>query len=267
MSAAARSPLARHWALDPAVSYLNHGSFGATPRPVLAAQQALRDELEREPFDFLVRRLPGRLAAAREALGAFLGADADGLAFVPNATAGVNAVLRSLDLAPGDELLTTSHVYPACRRAMEYVAGGDLSFYAFEGLKPRHNLDLHITSRHFDEPRCLELIASAERIITVHGEAGDEDAVYLGGLDTATRAEIRRVLCARRFHVLPQDDPGLQGREPLNICNRGRSGAGVQLEIAHGLRRTLFASLDSAGRGRPTDRFGDFVAALREALT
>ena len=147
------------------------------------------------------------------------------------------------------------------------VAGGDLSLYAFEGLKPRHNLDLHITSRHFDEPRCLELIASAERIITVHGEAGDEDAVYLGGLDTATRAEIRRVLCARRFHVLPQDDPGLQGREPLNICNRGRSGAGVQLEIAHGLRRTLFASLDSAGRGRPTDRFGDFVAALREALT
>lgn len=122
MSAAPRSPLARHWTLDPAVSYLNHGSFGATPAPVLAAQQALRDELEREPFDFLVRRLPARMTAAREALAAFLGADAAGLAFVPNATAGVNAVLRSLDLRPGDELLTTSHVYPACRRAMEFVA-------------------------------------------------------------------------------------------------------------------------------------------------
>lgn len=146
------------------------------------------------------------------------------------------------------------------------VAGDDLSFYAFEGLKPCHNSDLHITSRHFDEPRYLELIATTERIITVHGEAGDEDAVYLGGLDTAARAEIRRVLSAHRFTVLPHTDPGLQGREPLNICNRGRSGAGVQLEIAHGLRRTLFASLDSAGRGRPTKRFGDFVAALREAL-
>lgn len=122
MSAAPRSPLARHWTLDPAVSYLNHGSFGATPRPVLAAQQALRDELEREPVDFLWRRLPARLEEAREALGAFLGAGADGLAFVPNATAGVNAVLRSLDLAPGDELLTTSHVYPACLRAMEFAA-------------------------------------------------------------------------------------------------------------------------------------------------
>lgn len=123
MTAAPRSPLARHWTLDPAVSYLNHGSFGATPAPVLAVQAALREELEREPFDFLVRRLPARLEAAREALAAFLGADPGGLAFVPNATAGVNAVLRSLDLAPGDELLTTSHVYPACRRAMEFVAG------------------------------------------------------------------------------------------------------------------------------------------------
>ncbi len=123
MKPAPRSPLARHWTLDPAVCYLNHGSFGAAPAPVLAAQQALRDELEREPFDFLVRRLPARMTAAREALAAFLGADPAGLAFVPNATAGVNAVLRSLGLAPGDELLTTSHVYPACRRAMEYAAG------------------------------------------------------------------------------------------------------------------------------------------------
>ena len=122
MRPAPRSPLARHWTLDPAVSYLNHGSFGATPAPVLAAQQALRDELEREPVDFLWRRLPARLAAAREALGSFLGADPEDLAFVPNATAGVNAVLRSLELRPGEELLTTSHVYPACRKVMEFVA-------------------------------------------------------------------------------------------------------------------------------------------------
>jgi isopenicillin-N epimerase len=114
--------LARHWTLDPSVAYLNHGSFGATPAAVLAAQAALRDELEREPVDFLSRTLPSRLAAAREALGAFLGACADDLAFVPNATTGVNAVLRSLDLAPDDELLTTSHAYPACRRALEFAA-------------------------------------------------------------------------------------------------------------------------------------------------
>lgn len=120
--AARRSPFAPFWPLDPSVAYLNHGSFGACPKAVLEKQAALRAELEREPVDFLWRTLPARLAESRAALGAFLGADPDDLAFVPNATAGVNAVLRSLDLSAGDELLTTSHVYPACRRAMEYVA-------------------------------------------------------------------------------------------------------------------------------------------------
>ena len=117
-----RSRFAELWTLDPAVDYLNHGSFGACPRAVQDFQRALAEELEREPTDFLVRRLPGRLAAAREALGAFVGAAADDLAFVPNATSAVNAVLRSLALAPGDELLTTDHAYGACRKALEFVA-------------------------------------------------------------------------------------------------------------------------------------------------
>ena len=117
-----RSPFAALWPLDPAVAYLNHGSFGACPVAVLERQAELRAEMEREPVDFLWRRLPARLAEARGTLGSFLNADPDDLAFVPNATAGVNAVLRSLEFRAGDELLTTSHVYPACRRAMEYVA-------------------------------------------------------------------------------------------------------------------------------------------------
>lgn len=122
LEAPPRSPFAALWPLDPEVAYLNHGSFGACPSAVLERQAALRAELEREPVDFLWRRLPGRLARVRDALGAFVGADPADLALVPNATAGVNAVLRSLELRPGDELLTTSHVYPACRRALEYVA-------------------------------------------------------------------------------------------------------------------------------------------------
>jgi len=116
------SPRAELWTLDPAVDYLNHGSFGACPRAVLAYQGDLRARLEREPVDFLARRLPRLLGAAREALGAFVRADACDLAFVPNATTGVNAVLRSLELRPGDELLTTDHAYAACRKAMEFVA-------------------------------------------------------------------------------------------------------------------------------------------------
>ena len=118
------SPWAELWALDPAVDYLNHGSYGACPRAVLAHQGQLRARLEREPVDFLSRRLPEMLAAARQSLGAFVGADARDLAFVSNATTGVNTVLRSLSLQPGDELLTTDHCYAACRKAMEFVALG-----------------------------------------------------------------------------------------------------------------------------------------------
>src|SRR5262245_1030546 len=120
----AASPWAELWPLDPAVDYLNHGSYGACPRAILAHQGQLRARLEREPVDFLSRRLPELLAAARQALGAFVGADAGDVAFVPNATTGVNAVLRSLPLRPGDELLTTDHCYAACRKAMEFVALG-----------------------------------------------------------------------------------------------------------------------------------------------
>jgi isopenicillin-N epimerase len=112
-----------HWLLDPNVTFLNHGSFGATPIPVLAVQSALREEMEREPVRFLAREIEPRLDAARAALAAFVGASPDDIAFVPNATAGVNAVLRSLDLDEHDELLVTSHEYNASRNALDYVAG------------------------------------------------------------------------------------------------------------------------------------------------
>jgi isopenicillin-N epimerase len=116
------SPFAGIWTLDPAIHYLNHGSFGACPRPVLEFQAELRARMEREPVDFLYRQLGGRLAEARAALGAFVGAEPDGLAFVTNATSAVNAALRSWELKPGDEVLTTDHAYGACRKALEFVA-------------------------------------------------------------------------------------------------------------------------------------------------
>jgi isopenicillin-N epimerase len=112
------------WRLDPGITFLNHGSFGACPEPVLRVQAELRAEMEREPVRFLSReRLESRLDAARAALGAFVGADPEDLVFVPNATTGVNTVVRSLRFADGDELLTTNHLYNACRNALEFVAG------------------------------------------------------------------------------------------------------------------------------------------------
>jgi len=113
------------WRLDPAVTFLNHGSYGACPEPVLAVQQAFRDRLEREPVRFLSGDLPGLLDEARTAVGRFLGADPEGLAFVSNATTGYNAVLQSLRFEPGDELLTDDHEYNATINAMRAVAARD----------------------------------------------------------------------------------------------------------------------------------------------
>jgi isopenicillin-N epimerase len=101
------------WALDPAAAFVNHGSFGATSRPVLEAQARHRAAMEAQPVDFLHRTYGGRIAAARAVVADFLGADPDGLAFVPNATTGVATVLRSLGLGPGDRVVVTDHVYPA----------------------------------------------------------------------------------------------------------------------------------------------------------
>src|SRR6266567_6768630 len=113
----------RMWTLDSGVVFLNHGSFGACPKPVLDYQRRLREELEREPVRFLSRELQARLDAARAALGAFVGADPDDLAFVANATTGVNTVLRSLDFSAGDELVVTDHEYNASHNALRYAAG------------------------------------------------------------------------------------------------------------------------------------------------
>jgi isopenicillin-N epimerase len=115
-------PLHAAWALDPGITFLNHGSFGACPRAVLETQQRLRARMEAEPVRFFMRDLEGLLDGARRALAAFVGAHPADLAFVPNTTAGVNAVLRSCRLEAGDEIVLTDHVYNACRNAAEFAA-------------------------------------------------------------------------------------------------------------------------------------------------
>ncbi len=110
------------WLLDPTVIFLNHGSFGACPRAVLKAQQCLRTRLEEEPLRFFGREWEGLLDDARSKLAAFVGANSEELVFVPNATTGVNSVLRSLSFLPDDEILTTNHEYNACRNALDFIA-------------------------------------------------------------------------------------------------------------------------------------------------
>lgn len=116
------SEFVRHWGLDPDVAFLNHGSFGACPTPVLEAQARLREQMERGPVQFLHRDLEALAESARREVSEFVGVEPEDLAFVPNATTGINTILRSLELSPDDELLTTNHEYNACRNAMEFVA-------------------------------------------------------------------------------------------------------------------------------------------------
>ena len=113
------------WVLEEGVLHLNHGSFGATPAPVLEAQQRVRRRMEANPTKyFLGGDYQSELDSVRRAVADFVGGDEAGLVFVNNATAGVNAVLRSLELtlASGDEILVTDHEYNACRNAAEVSA-------------------------------------------------------------------------------------------------------------------------------------------------
>jgi isopenicillin-N epimerase len=156
-----RSEYAKHWVLDPAITFLNHGSFGATPAAVLEAQTAWRQRLEAEPVRFMVRELEGLLDAARGELAAFVGARAENLAFVPNATAGVNAVLRSISFAPGDEILTTTQEYNACRNAVDHVcaASGASAVVA--------DLPFPVTSGEAIAAALLERLTDRTRLVLV----------------------------------------------------------------------------------------------------
>lgn len=110
------------WGLDPDITFLNHGSFGACPKAILAVQSDFRERLEREPVRFFLRECEPLLGEAAEALGNLIGASPDDLAFMSNATAGVNTVLRSLTFSPGDEILIADHGYNACNNAARFVA-------------------------------------------------------------------------------------------------------------------------------------------------
>ena len=110
------------WLLDPQITFLNHGSFGACPRHVLEAQHRWQRALERDPVNFFLHRAEPLMLEVREALAQVMNCAAADLALISNATTGVNAVLRSLQLQPGDHLLGISQTYGACRSTLDWVA-------------------------------------------------------------------------------------------------------------------------------------------------
>lgn len=117
-----RSPLAKHWNLDPECVFLNHGSFGATPTAIREEQRKWMDLLEDEPVRFYEDLAMEFMQEARNSLAQMLNCDADDLALVENATTGVNTILRSLEFDEGDEILIPDHAYQACRNALDYAS-------------------------------------------------------------------------------------------------------------------------------------------------
>lgn len=110
------------WKLDPKIVFLNHGSFGACPKAVLAYQQEIRDQLEAQPVRFLTKEIWSLLDQSRETLAAYVGAASENIAFVSNATQGVNTVIKSLKLGLGDEILLGSQEYDSTRNCAHYSA-------------------------------------------------------------------------------------------------------------------------------------------------
>jgi phage replication-related protein YjqB (UPF0714/DUF867 family) len=148
-------------------------------------------------------------------------------------------------------------IEPGTAEIAEAIAGHDYSFYSFEGLRADGNSVLHIESHLFDEPRALEAVEKADIVITIHGQLNQKDAfVMIGGLNDSLGSEIKRQLEASGFQARPPAE-GLEGIDPMNICNRGRAKQGVQLEMSRKVRDSL-----------RTDRvqLHSFADAVREAI-
>jgi phage replication-related protein YjqB (UPF0714/DUF867 family) len=159
-------------------------------------------------------------------------------------------------------------IEPGTSEIADAIAVQRWSFYSFEGLKQSGNRILHITSTCFDEPMCLVMLSDTSRVVTIHGEESDEDGegVFVGGLDLELGTSIGSLLKVAGFDVRTHPDPNLQGLDPKNICNRGTAGKGVQLELSHSVRETLFESLTREGRKHPTPRFKVLVDAVARSL-
>jgi phage replication-related protein YjqB (UPF0714/DUF867 family) len=157
-------------------------------------------------------------------------------------------------------------IEPGTSEVAKEVANNDLSLFIFEGIKPKGNKSLHITSTNFDEPRCVDLVKESDTVVAIHGEGSNELSIFLGGRDDVLCAQLRAVLERYGYDVKTHGNPDLHGLSAENICNRGRNGVGVQLELSSGLRQAFFQSLTDKGRKKPTDELVRFAAAVRKGL-
>jgi phage replication-related protein YjqB (UPF0714/DUF867 family) len=157
-------------------------------------------------------------------------------------------------------------IEPGTAEVADAIADGDYTFYAFQGLKPSGNRTLHLTSVRFDEPVGVQAARAAEIAVTVHGCRDQGETVFVGGRGGAWQLRMLQSLQDAGFEAQITHTPERAGRRLSNLCNRCRSGEGVQLELSLGLRKRLLVPLYRTAARRRTDRFSLFVGSVRQAM-
>lgn len=147
------------------------------------------------------------------------------------------------------------------------IAGEEHAFYAFNGLLPKGNALLHISSKRFDEPRALNMVRQADTVVTVHGCRNELPLIWVGGLDYRLKESVIENLRLAGFDARLSTKPGMRGIARSNLCNRGSCGKGLQLEISRQLRRELLRWDRSVEALHPTPLFHTFVGTIRYCLT
>lgn len=158
-------------------------------------------------------------------------------------------------------------IEPGTLDIADALAGSEYMFYAFKGIKKRGNAVLHLSSNRFDEPTGVRISTNAAIVITVHGTRDKEQMVLIGGNNQDLKAAILHGLRAAGFSAEISEIPGLRGVNPENICNRCRSGKGVQLEISRGLRESLFENIGRRPLREKTARFYHFVETIKSVIS
>ena len=162
-------------------------------------------------------------------------------------------------------------IEPGTSEIAEEISGTEHSFYSFKGIKDKNNRDLHLDSRVFDEPKCIEIVNKSARVVAIHGSDRPnigEESILLGGLDDDLKNKIQNHLKSAGFKVEKTPDD-LLGIDKNNICNKGKNKIGVQIEIQNGLRSNMFEGnhKKKTDRKNKTAVFDNFVSAIRAAIS
>lgn len=157
-------------------------------------------------------------------------------------------------------------IEPGTVDVADSVAGGQHSFYCFKGIKKKGNAALHLSSDKFDEPNGLKIVEEATLVLAIHGCSETDEIVLVGGKDLEFRKMLSDAITRAGFVAKDNPGRGLAGTKPTNICNRGKTGCGGQIELSKAIRERMFENLCDEGKRKKKKEFFDIVGALRKGL-